>query len=153
MKDVKTIQSGVTAAQNVARSFLEQRRAQQALNSSQPSKAAPKKTSGSTTLAKAGEEGDKKSWGEWFGGYSMAISRAVNTIEAEAAMESQRAAAATTSVAKRPAQKRTTSAPSTKGASSTPKPKAGTAAKGAQRPSMKSRAANLSSEQVDGLMS
>lgn len=96
MKDVKTIQSGVSAAQNVARSFLEQRRAARANSSHQPAqgpastKTAPKPSRKTSTM-EITKETDGKSWGEWFGGYSVAISRAVKTIEAEAAVESQRA--------------------------------------------------------------
>jgi hypothetical protein len=51
--------------------------------------------------------GGKKSWGEWFGGYSVAISRAVKNIEAEAAIESQRVGATSASAAgtaKKPAR-------------------------------------------------
>ncbi|KAF1921464.1 hypothetical protein BDU57DRAFT_510279 [Ampelomyces quisqualis] len=36
------------------------------------------------------ERGGKQSWSEWVGGYSVAISRAVKTIEHEAAVENQR---------------------------------------------------------------
>jgi hypothetical protein len=100
VEDVKTIQSGVTAAQNVAKSFLEQRRARQQASvqtpdtSSKPpktarTKAKPSSSALSVIPQEQSEEGTK-SWGEWFGGYSMAISRAVKSIEAEAAIESQR---------------------------------------------------------------
>ncbi|KAL1606432.1 hypothetical protein SLS60_003836 [Paraconiothyrium brasiliense] len=103
MKDVKTIQSGVSAAQNVARSFLEQRRAVRATSassnpptpgaaSSKPTNTTPK-PSRKTSSMEITKETDGKSWGEWFGGYSVAISRAVKTIEAEAAIETQRAQA------------------------------------------------------------
>jgi hypothetical protein len=101
MKDVKTIQSGVSAAQNVARSFLEQRRAGRTTSSNQPtpgpSSASARPTNSTprpsrkTSSMEVTKETDGKSWGEWFGGYSVAISRAVKTIEAEAAVESQRA--------------------------------------------------------------
>lgn len=103
MDDVKTIQSGVSAAQNVARSFLERRRSQQVGQqsteapppTSKTSKPAPsRKASSSTAVSK---ETDGKSWGEWIGGYSMAISRVVKNIEAEAAIESQRQAGASAS--------------------------------------------------------
>ncbi|KAK7181304.1 hypothetical protein PSPO01_12598 [Paraphaeosphaeria sporulosa] len=98
MKDVKTIQSGVSAAQNVARSFLEQRRAARATSSTQPAPGAAStrptnatpKPSRKTSSMEVTKEADGKSWSEWFGGYSVAISRAVKTIEAEAAVESQR---------------------------------------------------------------
>ncbi|KAJ4356560.1 uncharacterized protein N0V89_004594 [Didymosphaeria variabile] len=103
MKDVKTIQSGVSAAQNVARSFLEQRRAARGASASSnpptPSAASAKSTnttpkpSRKTSSMEVTKETDGKSWGEWFGGYSVAISRAVKTIEAEAAVETQRAQA------------------------------------------------------------
>ncbi|PSN66099.1 hypothetical protein BS50DRAFT_574559 [Corynespora cassiicola Philippines] len=149
MNDVKNIQSGVTAAHNVARSFLEQRRAQQAAQSPKvgPTKTATSKTATSKTKPAAGstavstEAGGQQSWSEWFGGYSMAISRAVSKIEAEAAIESQRA---------RPtAGPRRSSAPGAKSTSGTAK----TAAKaGTQRPPLKQRQGNLSSEQVNGLM-
>jgi hypothetical protein len=101
MKDVKTIQSGVSAAQNVARSFLEQRRAGRATSSNQPTPGSASASARSTNTTprpsrktssmEVTKETDGKSWGEWFGGYSVAISRAVKTIEAEAAVENQRA--------------------------------------------------------------
>lgn len=99
MNDVKTIQSGVSAAQNVARSFLEQRRANRAASSasstttSQASARPSPKPSRKTSGMEITKETEGKSWGEWFGGYSMAISRAVKSIEAEAAIENQRAQA------------------------------------------------------------
>lgn len=149
MEDVKNIQSGVSAAQNVAKSFLEQRRARQAMESPQPPRTAtptPKAkqpSSSSTAVAKAKEDGTQ-TWSEWFGGYSMAISRAVKNIEAEAAIESQ----------KRPAPaSRMKSAPAAKSAPATGKPKASAGTAKSQRPTMKSRTGNLSSEQVHGLMS
>ncbi|KAH3951054.1 hypothetical protein HBH70_207980 [Parastagonospora nodorum] len=87
--DVKHIQSGVSAAQNVARSFLEQRRAAVASSpSSSKPRPAPRSVSSSMEVIHA-DEGEKKSWGEWIGGYSVAISRAVKNIEHEAAVESQ----------------------------------------------------------------
>lgn len=92
--DVKHIQSGVSAAQNVARSFLEQRRAAVASssspNNSSKARPPPRSVSSSMEVIHADEEGGKKSWGEWIGGYSVAISRAVKNIEHEAAVESQR---------------------------------------------------------------
>lgn len=101
-EDVKTIQSGVSAAQNVARSFLDQRRANQALRNAQAdagpppssstpsaSKARKKKENTEPELQLNTDTGGKQSWGEWIGGYSMAISRAVKNIEHEAAMEAQ----------------------------------------------------------------
>lgn len=151
LDDVKNIQSGVSAAQNVARSFLEQRRAAAALREQQnppaqptsaPSRSAkaamPRAMSSSmdVTVATDGEEG-KQSWGEWIGGYSMAITRAVKNIEHEAAMESQKVATGSTS--KKPAHTaRTTSAPTSKKNN------------GAKRPGAKTK---LSSDQVQGLMS
>ncbi|KAJ4290595.1 hypothetical protein N0V90_010813 [Kalmusia sp. IMI 367209] len=101
MEDVKTIQSGVSAAQNVVRSCLEQRRAAQAARSSNPttpsarSTMATPKPSRKTSSMEISKETEGKSWGEWFGGYSVAISRAVKNIEAEAAIESQRQASST----------------------------------------------------------
>ncbi|KAF2997036.1 hypothetical protein E8E13_000369 [Curvularia kusanoi] len=104
-EDVKTIQSGVTAAQNVARSFLDQRRANAANvrgaaaqgDATGTASAAAGKREGKAKASSAREAGGvadaggKQSWGEWIGGYSMAISRAVKSIEHEAAMEAQRA--------------------------------------------------------------
>ncbi|PVI01422.1 hypothetical protein DM02DRAFT_344363 [Periconia macrospinosa] len=141
MDDVKSIQNGVSAAQNVAKSFLDQRRASQASRSStQPaaSKPAPKATSRKTSaptaeVSRDSRDNNGKSWGEWFGGYSVAISKAMKNIEAEAAIESQRAAGA-----------------------SAPRPgKTSSAKKAASniRPGMKAQQSNLSSEQVLGLMS
>jgi hypothetical protein len=93
VSDVKTIQSGVSAAQNVARSFLEQRRAATNSSSSLPKGSArptPKSVNSNLTVTTA-EDADKKSWSEWIGGYSVAISRAVGKIEHEAAVESVKA--------------------------------------------------------------
>jgi hypothetical protein len=153
-EDVKTIQSGVSAAQNVARSFLDQRRANQALrnaqaetppppsssSSSQPASASAKGSSKSKARAPAAQAstelttqldngaGGKQSWGEWIGGYSLAISRAVKTIEHEAAMEAQQQ------------QQQTRPASSSKaGAAGTKKKRLGVKSK-------------LSGEQVQGLM-
>ncbi|KAF1941496.1 hypothetical protein EJ02DRAFT_455158, partial [Clathrospora elynae] len=145
VEDVKTIKSGVSAAQNVARSFLGQRRAAAALRSqNDPSQsttstktattATPKqKRSVSSNLEVAVDDSEgKQSWGDWIGGYSMAITRAVKSIEHEAAMESQRPGTATN----RPVQARRTSAPGTKKT-------------GGKRPPVK---AQMPSEQVHGLM-
>lgn len=148
-EDLKTIQSGVSAAQNVARSFLEQRRAAAALREQQDpttttsSSAAsqsrprprpvPKSVSSSLEVVKDDGADGKQSWSEWIGGYSMAISRAVKNIEHEAAVESQPVGAGgsasggarktTTKSGKRPGNKRLPSK------------------------------AKVSSEQVEGLMS
>jgi hypothetical protein len=142
VEDVKTIKSGVSAAQNVARSFLEQRRNAAALraqeapspkpaSTAKSAKATPPKPkrsmSSSMEVAVDNSEG-KQSWGDWIGGYSMAITRAVSKIEHEAAMESQRTP--TGGGGK-------TSAPGTKKA-------------GGKRPPAR---ATLSGEQVHGLMS
>jgi hypothetical protein len=71
------------------------------------------------------QDGDgKKSWGEWIGGYSVAISRAVKNIEHEAAVESRQA-----------------------GGGGAKKSATGGAKK---RPGVKTK---MSGEQVDGLMS
>ncbi|KAF2627458.1 hypothetical protein BU25DRAFT_65454 [Macroventuria anomochaeta] len=141
-EDVKTIQSGVSAAQNVARSFLDQRRANQALRNAREdagppptakAKAkAPSKAPPASMEVSAVEEGGggKQSWGEWIGGYSMAISRAVKNIEHEAAMEAQSAES------QRPGQ--------------TSRSKATGAKKKKERPAAKT---TLSGEQVQGLMS
>ena len=142
-EDVKTIQSGVSAAQNVARSFLDQRRANQASRNAQvetppnPQATKPK----SSHKAKEQEPGSgsspdfgaQQSWGEWIGGYSMAITRAIKTIEHEAAMEAQK-----------PSQGRATNSSTSGGRASA----GGTKKKG--RPAAKT---SLSGEQVQGLMS
>ncbi|KAL5114163.1 hypothetical protein ACEQ8H_007960 [Pleosporales sp. CAS-2024a] len=106
--DVKTIQSGVSAAQNVARSFLEQRRAANALKSSPAAAASsssakkasprpgPRSVSSSMEVIPVQDAGGKQSWGEWIGGYSVAISRAVKNMEHEAAVESQRGSGSST---------------------------------------------------------
>lgn len=131
MNDVKSIQSGVSAAQNVAKSFLDQRRAAAAAGTTAaPSRPkATKKPSASNNLEVSKDEG--KSWGEWFGGYSVAISRAVKNIEAEAAIENQKS------------QTGKTAGTSTAG-------KKGPTGTLAKRP--KARTGNLSTEQVQGLM-
>lgn len=134
MEDVKSIQSGVSAAQNVAKSFLEQRRAAQASRNPTPSATTtsrPKKTS-SSTMEVSKEEG--KSWGEWFGGYSVAISRAVKNIEAEAAIESQKGGTGPTGASSR----------------SKKEPGGGGGTAASRRP--KARQDNLGTEQVSGLM-
>ncbi|KAI8932095.1 hypothetical protein NX059_010980 [Plenodomus lindquistii] len=144
VEDVKTIKSGVSAAQNVARSFLEQRRAraaaasaetkssQQQHSASSSSSTKQKATRGSDGEGGVGGSGDKQSWGDWIGGYSLAITRAVKSIEHEAAVESRRGRA-------RSAQDgRIESAPTLKQTT------------GGKRPPAK---ATLSSEQVHGLMS
>ncbi|KAF2258276.1 hypothetical protein CC78DRAFT_126795 [Lojkania enalia] len=152
MTDVKNIQSGVSAAQNVARSFLEQRRAQQVVQEQAKPNAPSMRGEQRISKAVAKENDGKQSWSEWFGGYSMAISRAVGNIEAEAAIESQRAAGPT-----RPSQgNRMASAPSAKCSPALkPLKKANTrsGAKGETRPPLKPRAGNFSSEQVHELMS
>lgn len=123
MEDVKNIQSGVSAAQSVARSFLEQRRAARSKNvqesastgaSGKPkgkASARQKQASGATSAVarteESAESGGKQSWGEWFGGYSLAISRAVKNIEAEAAIESQRAGARASGARAKPGQRST----------------------------------------------
>ncbi|KAL1598412.1 hypothetical protein SLS59_006696 [Nothophoma quercina] len=147
-EDVKTIQSGVSAAQNVARSFLDQRRANQAMKQAQTDAGPPPTSTSTSTSTKSKakapkaapaastevstqvQDGGKQSWGEWIGGYSMAISRAVKTIEHEAAMEAQNSQNSQNS---RPTQTRRSSA-----------------AKKKKRPAAKT---TLSGEQVQGLMS
>jgi hypothetical protein len=153
--DVKTIQSGVSAAQNVARSFLEQRRASAVKSSpsasspnptskpaSKATRPTPKSVSSSLEIAEVSHDDGKKSWSEWIGGYSVAISRAVKNIEHEAVMESQ-------------SQRATTGAKKTAGTGA--KKSAGGKGGGGgggvsgtgKRPGVKTR---LSGEQVDGLM-
>ncbi|KAI4652382.1 hypothetical protein J4E93_002584 [Alternaria ventricosa] len=160
LEDVKTIKSGVSAAQNVARSFLEQRRAAAAVRASENNASSPQqqsssrttkvpasksssattpkpKRSMSSTMEVAVDNSDgKQSWSEWIGGYSMAITRAVSKIEHEAAVEAQRGGGS--AGASRPsAGGRRTSAPTSKKAAG-------------KRPAAK---ATLSGEQVHGLMS
>ncbi|KAI4630449.1 hypothetical protein J4E80_001384 [Alternaria sp. BMP 0032] len=160
LEDVKTIKSGVSAAQNVARSFLEQRRAAAAVRATENNASSPQqqsssrttkvpasksssattpkpKRSMSSTMEVAVDNSDgKQSWSEWIGGYSMAITRAVSKIEHEAAVEAQRGGGSTG--ASRPsAGGRRTSAPTSKKAAG-------------KRPAAK---ATLSGEQVHGLMS
>ncbi|KAF2024076.1 hypothetical protein EK21DRAFT_118136 [Setomelanomma holmii] len=141
--DVKHIQSGVSAAQNVARSFLEQRRAAAVVNNipatppatkKTPKRPTPKSVKSSLEIAEVGGPEGKQSWSEWIGGYSVAISRAVKSIEHEAAVESQRASPGT----------RSGPAGAKKGTGGAKK--SGSAGK---RPGVKTK---LSGEQVDGLM-
>jgi hypothetical protein len=129
--DVKHIQSGVSAAQNVARSFLDQRRAANTISPSsstaQKKSARPTPKSVSSSMEIVTQDGDgKKSWGEWIGGYSVAISRAVKNIEHEAAVESRQGSAGGTAK------------------------KNGGGGGGKKRPGVKTK---MSGEQVDGLMS
>jgi hypothetical protein len=158
-EDLKTIQSGVSAAQNLARGFLEQRRAaslQKSQNTTQPSTSAsqpskkparprpvPRSVSSSMSVIPAEDaDGGKKSWSEWIGGYSVAITRAVKSIEHEAAVESQRGSAS----ASGNGSGNTSAAPNRiKGAAKKPA-SAGTG----KRPGVKTK---LSGEQVHGLMS
>ena len=82
MSDVRNIQSGIASAHAVARGFLDARRAD-------APRSPPRRNSA------GGEGGQGQSWSEWFGAYSMSISRAVKNIEADAALETpgQRSAA------------------------------------------------------------
>jgi hypothetical protein len=153
-EDLKTIQSGVSAAQKLASGFLEQRRAAAAAlretqtstpsssSSAKPSppnktpRPAPRSVNSNMEIVKADEsDGGKKSWSEWIGGYSVAITRAVKSIEHEAAVESQRATTQPTGPKRTAAGKKSGSA----SGSGTRK-----------RPGVKTK---LSGEQVDGLMS
>lgn len=91
--DISHIQSGVTAAQNVARSILENRRSP---NTNTPTSSgngkqrpSPKSVSSSLEIEERGLEGGRKSWSEWIGGYSVAITRAVGKMEYEAGVESR----------------------------------------------------------------
>ncbi|RMZ71148.1 hypothetical protein GMOD_00005659 [Pyrenophora seminiperda CCB06] len=163
LQDVQTIKSGVSAAQNVARSFLEQRRAlrgQEAAptapsTTSRPAKQKPAATtpreprpkrSMSSNLEVAVDNSDsKQSWSEWIGGYSMAITRAVSKIEHEAALEAKRSGgggAGTNTGTGR-------NAPATDRKKTTPTAKKAGVPTG-KRPAAK---ATLSREQVHGLMS
>ena len=168
LEDVQTIKSGVSAAQNVARSFLEQRRALRGQDTttptspsstSRPTKQKPAATTTATTpralrpkrsmsstleVAVDNSEG-KQSWSEWIGGYSMAITRAVGKIEHEAALEAKRsgggsAAASVAGNVPTAGRKKMNSTSTTK--------KAGVPT--GKRPAAK---ATLSGEQVHGLMS
>ncbi|EDU48487.1 conserved hypothetical protein [Pyrenophora tritici-repentis Pt-1C-BFP] len=112
LEDVQTIKSGVSAAQNVARSFLEQRRALRGQDVAPPSPSSttrpakqkpatttttsqtlrPKRSMSSNLEVAVDNSEGKQSWSEWIGGYSMAITRAVGKIEHEAALEAKRTA-------------------------------------------------------------
>ena len=83
MSDVRNIQSGIASAHAVARGFLDARRAD-------APQSPPRRNS-----AGGGGGGQGQSWSEWFGAYSMSISRAVKIVEADAALETvgQRSAA------------------------------------------------------------
>lgn len=85
MSDVRNIQSGIASAHAVARGFLDARRAD-------APRSPPRRNSA------GGGGGQGQSWSEWFGAYSMSISRAVKIIEADAAPET----AGQRSAAKRP---------------------------------------------------
>ncbi|KAH9877811.1 hypothetical protein J1614_003028 [Plenodomus biglobosus] len=141
--DVKTIKSGVSAAQNVARTFLEQRRAAVAAMAEQNQNYSTVQQTSSTSAlparSKAGspsikgtpkDAGGTQSWGDWIGGYSLAITKVVKSIEHEATMESQSGSATSTQSG------RTPGAPNKKKNAGKRSP-----------PMMK-----LSSEQVHGLM-
>lgn len=146
MSDVKNIQSGVSAAQNVAKSFLEQRRAGQAMSDkSKPATPKPRTPSSASTTSLVRED-DKQTWSEWFGGYSVAISRAMKNIEAEAAVESQkRRPAQAARTASAPAAKTITAPPST--AKPAPKSSSGTAPNKTQRTPLKQRTGNQATNQ------
>lgn len=146
VEDVKNIKSGVSAAQNIARTFLEQRRAAAAPNADQnlptasqppPRTSAPGKSKAAPSMVSVAidNSGDKQSWGDWIGGYSMAITRAVKNIEHEAAVESQRGGTPSRGVSVQ--AEGVNSLPATKKSSS-------------RRPPAR---AKISSEQVHGLMS
>jgi hypothetical protein len=111
--------------------------------------AAPSSSSAlSTTLARDAEGdgvGEKQSWGEWFGGYSMAISRAVKNIEAEAAIESQREAAA-------PIQGKTKAKAKAKTQGAAGAKNTATAAAGTRTTKRPMARTKLSGEEVEGLM-
>lgn len=154
LDDVKTIQSGVSAAQNVARGFLEQRRATAALREQQNPSPSPKpkaSTSSTSSTSQAASKrpppqpravsssmevavdnsGGKQSWSEWIGGYSVAISRAVNKIEHEAAVESLNAGSGAGRTPGRTASaKANASATTKKKSSAVGSKKVGTKAKG-----------------------
>ena len=165
--DVRSIQSGIASAGNVARSFLEQRRSQHTVSKDEPAARAGQGGAGarSRSIVAAPPDraldgsGDKRSWGEWFGGYSMAISRAMQHIEAEAAVEAEPTAAPR---AKARTSARGSAAPAkAAAAASSPSaraPAARTAVdrSGAQRPPLNARSGNgarMSAEQVETLMS
>jgi hypothetical protein len=85
LSDVRNIQSGIASAHAVARGFLDARRAD-------APRSPPRRNSA------GGGGGQGQSWSEWFGAYSMSISRAVKIVEADAALET----AGQRSAAKRP---------------------------------------------------
>lgn len=82
MSDVRNIQSGIASAHAVARGFLDARRAD-------APRSPPRRNSA------GGGGGQGQSWSEWFGAYSMSITRAVKITEADEALEpaGQRSAA------------------------------------------------------------
>jgi hypothetical protein len=87
MSDVRNIQSGIASAHAVARGFLDARHAD-----------APRSPPRRNSAGGGGGGGQGQSWSEWFGAYSMSISRAVKIVEADAALET----AGQRSAAKRP---------------------------------------------------
>ncbi|CAE7020960.1 hypothetical protein PTNB85_09852 [Pyrenophora teres f. teres] len=161
LEDVQTIKSGVSAAQNVARSFLEQRRALRGQDATPPSHSSttrpanqkpattntssqalrPKRSMSSNLEVAVDNSEGKQSWSEWIGGYSMAITRAVGKIEHEAALEAKRSAGASGGGSAPVAGRKKTSAAATPRKAGVPTGK---------RPAVK---ATLSGEQVHGLMS
>lgn len=165
-EDLKTIQSGVSAAQKLASGFLEQRRAAAALRDTQftqsstsspkftstpkkPStpRPAPRSVNSTMEIVKADEsDGGKKSWSEWIGGYSVAITRAVKSIEHEAAVESQRVGTPTAG----PKRIAAGGAKKSNAAGGSGSAAGGSAVGKGKRPGVKTK---LSGEQVDGLMS
>lgn len=169
MDDVRNIQSGVSAAQNVARSFLEQRRARNAAameaeiggeNAPRRQRQRPRQSSSAALTRERLDDTGKQSWGEWFGGYSMAISRAVRNIEAEAAVESQPRSSAGVGSSKGAAsglgKKRAAAAAgsgSTAAGKSTQGKAAGRTGQQRQRPASKTKVGGLSGEAVKGLVS
>lgn len=89
MSDVRNIQSGIASAHAVTRGFLGARRAD-------APRSPPRRNSAGG--GGGGGQGQGQSWSEWFGAYSMSISRAVKIVEADAALET----AGQRSAAKRP---------------------------------------------------
>lgn len=152
VEDVQAIQRGVRSAGDVARSLIDASRASGLMRD--PSRGA---TDGG--VESAGEAG-KRNWGEWFGGYSVAISRLVNSIEAEAAIE-QTPGPARRPVAGRRSTAPETGNPSTSVAQSQGKTTPGKAQKQqvkkqTQRPPLNPRSSNaqsrISSEQINTLL-
>ncbi|OCK80731.1 hypothetical protein K432DRAFT_381950 [Lepidopterella palustris CBS 459.81] len=84
MADVKSIQNGISSAQSVARSFLDARKEKEKEKGGDRPKR-PRRRNSATASGDVQEGG--QSWGEWFGAYSMSISRAVQSIEADMAIE------------------------------------------------------------------